>query len=101
MEITKKDVCHIADLARLKFSEEEIDGIQKDLTNILTYVEELKDVASEETEITVNPIYDENRFRDDVVVEDMKTQAFLQNAPDSLENYLRVPNVIEVENEVY
>lgn len=101
MEITKKDVCHIADLARLKFSEEEIDGIQKDLTNILTYVEELKDVASEETEITVNPIYDENRFRDDVVVEDMKTQAFLQNAPDSLENYLRVPNVIEVENDVY
>lgn len=97
MSVSKKDVEHIAELARLKFSEEGLDSIAHDLNNILVYVEELQSVDTEEAQITVNPVYIENRFREDVVVEGFNSEKVLMNAPGRIDDYFLVPSVFEVE----
>lgn len=97
MSVSKKDVEHIAELARLKFSEEGLESIANDLNNILVYVEELQSVDTEEAKITVNPVYIENRFREDVVVEGFNSEKALMNAPGRIEDYFLVPSVFEVE----
>lgn len=98
MSVSIKDVEHIADLARLAFSDEEKAGLTRDLNNILKYVDELQSLPLEGVERTLNPVYIENRFREDVVQGEMGTDKALMNAPQRVEDYLLVPTVIEVED---
>ncbi|MFB0918800.1 MAG: Asp-tRNA(Asn)/Glu-tRNA(Gln) amidotransferase subunit GatC [Clostridiaceae bacterium] len=97
MSVSKKDVEHIAELARLKFTDEGMESLANDLNNILVYVEELQKVNTDEAKITVNPVYIENRFREDVVVEGFDSEKSLMNAPGRIEDYFLVPSVFEVE----
>ncbi|MBP1920181.1 Asp-tRNA(Asn)/Glu-tRNA(Gln) amidotransferase subunit GatC [Youngiibacter multivorans] len=96
MSVSRKDVDYIAELARLKFTEEEKSGFITDLNNILGYVDKLSELDTEGADILVNPIYIENVYREDVVTKSMEQEEFLMNAPDRVEEYLRVPSVIEV-----
>ncbi|ETA78980.1 Asp-tRNA(Asn)/Glu-tRNA(Gln) amidotransferase subunit GatC [Youngiibacter fragilis] len=96
MSVSRKDVDYIAELARLKFTEDEKSGFITDLNNILGYVDKLSELDTEGAEILVNPIYIENVYREDVVAKSMDQDEFLMNAPDRVEEYLRVPSVIEV-----
>jgi aspartyl-tRNA(Asn)/glutamyl-tRNA(Gln) amidotransferase subunit C len=96
MSVSRKDVDYIAELARLKFTEEEKSGFITDLNNILGYVDKLSELDTEGADILVNPIYIENVYREDVVAKSMEQEEFLMNAPDRVEEYLRVPSVIEV-----
>lgn len=96
MSVSRKDVDYIAELARLKFTEDEKSGFITDLNNILGYVDKLSELDTEGAEILVNPIYIENVYREDVVTKSMDQDEFLMNAPDRVEEYLRVPSVIEV-----
>ena len=101
MSVFKKDVEHIAELARLKFTDEEKLGLAKDLNNILVYVEQLAAVDTKSVEITVNPVYIENKYREDLVEEGFGVDKALMNAPERIENYFLVPAVLEVEYEDY
>jgi len=96
MSVSRKDVDYIAELARLKFTEMEKSGFITDLNNILGYVDKLSELDTEGADILVNPIYIENVYREDVVTKSMEQEEFLMNAPDRVEEYLRVPSVIEV-----
>lgn len=98
MSVSIKDVDYIADLARLSFSDAEKDGLTRDLNNILKYVDELQSLPLEGVEITRNPVYIENRFREDVVQGELGAEKALMNAPQRVEDYLLVPAVIEVED---
>lgn len=94
MGVSVKEVKHIAELARLKFSEEELDKIAQDMSDVIGYVEELSQIDTKGVEITVNPIYIENRLREDEVEGEMDQESFLMNAPDKLEGYLKVPKLM-------
>ena len=98
MSVTIKDVEHIADLARLDFSATEKAGLSTDLNNILKYVDELQSLPLEGVVLTLNPVYIENRFREDVVTGELGAARALANAPERVEDYLLVPSVIEVED---
>ncbi|MBL4937175.1 Asp-tRNA(Asn)/Glu-tRNA(Gln) amidotransferase subunit GatC [Clostridium sp. YIM B02515] len=95
MSVTKKDVEHVAELARLSFTEDEKEGLIQDLNNVLGYIEKLNELDTENVDIIVNPYYIENRLREDVVKPSMELNAVLSNAPDKLEEYFLVPKVIE------
>ncbi|MBR0576880.1 Asp-tRNA(Asn)/Glu-tRNA(Gln) amidotransferase subunit GatC [Proteiniclasticum sp. BAD-10] len=99
MAVSKRDVDYIKELARLRVNEDETDGLVKDLNMILGYVDKLQELDTESVEILVNPLYLENVFREDVVEESLTTEDFLQNAPDQVDNYLKVPSVIGGEEE--
>lgn len=97
MSVSKKDVDYIAELARLKFTEEEKEGFIVDLNNVLGYIDKLSELDTEDVDILVNPIYIENVYREDEVEESLTQEDFLQNAPDRVEDYLRVPSVLGLE----
>lgn len=95
MAVSKKDVEYVAELARIELTEEEKEGLLVDLNNVLDYMEKLNELDTDNTDIIVNPYYIENKFREDEVEESMKIEDVMKNAPESLEEYIKVPNVIE------
>ncbi len=92
--IERKDVEYIAELARLNLSPEEIEEFTKQLGSILNYVEELKQVNTEDVEPTcfVSPEHDP--LRDDTEQPSLTTQEALSNAPNAKKGFFAIPKVI-------
>lgn len=95
MSVSVKDVDYVAELARLSFDENEKEGLAEDLNQILSYVEKLGELDTENEDIIVNPYYIENKYREDVVVPSLDLKDVISNAPDSLEEYVVVPPIIK------
>ena len=95
MSVSKKDVEHVAKLARLEFNEMEKDSLISDLNKVLGYMEKLNELDTENEDIIVNPYSIENKFREDQVQLSMKVEDVINNAPQSLEGYIVVPKVID------
>jgi aspartyl-tRNA(Asn)/glutamyl-tRNA(Gln) amidotransferase subunit C len=94
-DITRDDVVHVASLARLHLSDEEIDRMQAQLSKILAAVEALRDVDTSHIGPTASVLGLENVMRDDTPAEPMRRDAALANAPLRDDPYLRVPTVLE------
>lgn len=93
--ITRADVEHVADLARLHLSDEEIDRMQAQLTNILEAIEALRDVDTSQVHPTASVIGLENVMREDLARPGLSREAALANAPLRDDPFLRVPTVLE------
>ena len=94
MSVTRKDVEHIAELARLKFSGEELENFTEQLNEILNYIEKLNELDTENVNPLSHPVEGENVFREDVVKPSVKREEALKNAPDSDDEFFKVPKVI-------
>ena len=94
MAVTRKDAEHIAELARLKFDDSEIENFTQDLNNILTYVEKLNELDTENVEPLSHPVEGVKAFREDVVKESIPHEDALRNAPSKDEDFFKVPKVI-------
>jgi aspartyl-tRNA(Asn)/glutamyl-tRNA(Gln) amidotransferase subunit C len=94
-EISRDDVLHVARLARLHLTDEEVDRMQTQLSNILAAIETLRDVDTSHVGPTASVIQLENVMRDDVVGPGLTRDAALANAPLRDDPYLRVPTVLE------
>jgi aspartyl-tRNA(Asn)/glutamyl-tRNA(Gln) amidotransferase subunit C len=94
MSVSRKEVEHIAELARLKFNEDELENFTKQLNEILTYVEKLNELDTENVEPLSHPVENNNVFRDDIVKPSIPKNEALKNAPEKDENFFRVPKVI-------
>lgn len=97
MSVTKKDVEHIAELARLKFNESELENFTQELNQILTYVEKLNELDTEKVEPLSHPIEGYNIFREDKTVPCTPREEALKNAPESNDEFFKVPKVINVD----
>ena len=95
MSVTLKDVEHIAELARLKFSEEELESFTHQLNQILEYVEKLKELDTENVEPLSHPVEGNNAFREDELKPSINREEALKNAPDSDDEFFKVPKVID------
>lgn len=95
MSVTKKDVEHVAELARIELSESEKENMIEDLNKVLDYMKKLEELDTENEDIIVNPYYIENKFRNDEVEESMSIDEVMVNAPEKLEEYILVPRIIE------
>lgn len=94
MSVTKKEVEHIAELARLKFNDDELQNFTIELNKILTYVEKLNELDTENVEPLSHPVEGSNEFRLDEVRKSLKTEEALKNAPEKDEMFFKVPKVI-------
>ena len=92
IKITKR----IAYLAKIELNEKEIEEYSKDLSNILSWMDELKKVDVKGIE-PVTSVNDNKLFeREDLEFEDkVEKKEILSNAPDKNEDYFIVPKVIE------
>ena len=93
--LTRQDVQRIADLARLELTDEELDLFTRQLGDILTYVEQIRDLDTTGVAPT-SQVLNRPVDRDDVVAGTLSRQDLLGNAPDAaLEAGLfKVPRVI-------
>ncbi len=95
MKITREQVQHVAKLARLSLSDEEVAMFTGQMGDILAYVEKLNELNTDGIVPTSHAVPMENAFRDDVVRPSIGVEKALANAPDRIADFFRVPKVIE------
>jgi aspartyl-tRNA synthetase len=94
-KISKKEVQHVAKLARLKLEPEEIASIRKDLNAILGYVEELQELNTADVRPMSHVLKLKNVWREDIPRKRKETDPLLSNAPVREKDYFRVPKILE------
>jgi len=95
MSVSPEQVRHIAKLARIAMSDEELDRLLPELNNILGWVEQLGEVDTDGVEPLATVIDQKLRLRDDVVNDGNIRDAILANAPEAQHGFFAVPKVIE------
>jgi aspartyl-tRNA(Asn)/glutamyl-tRNA(Gln) amidotransferase subunit C len=95
--ITRHDVEHVAELARLDLTSEEKDRFIAQLNDILTYIDKLNELDTTNVEPTSHVIPMANVFRDDEVCPSLERDLVLQNAPEASHFFFKVPRIIEEE----
>jgi aspartyl-tRNA(Asn)/glutamyl-tRNA(Gln) amidotransferase subunit C len=93
--ITRQDVEHVAELARLELTAAEKDQFIAQLNSILTYIEKLNELNTTDVEPTSHVIPVSNVFRDDQVRPSLERGLALQNAPQESHFFFKVPRIIE------
>jgi aspartyl-tRNA(Asn)/glutamyl-tRNA(Gln) amidotransferase subunit C len=95
MSVSPEQVRHIAKLARIAMSEEELERLVPELNNILGWVEQLGEVDTDGVEPLATVIDLKLRLRDDVVTDGKIRDKILANAPEAQHGFFAVPKVIE------
>ena len=94
MSISIDEVDRIAKLARLKFSDEEKQKLQTELSSILDYVDQLAKIP-ERAGATSAEADGINLMRDDVAEITAEPEEFLKQAPEREGNYIKVKSILE------
>lgn len=95
--ITREDVLHIAKLAKLKLTEEEVELFQEQLGRILDYFKQLEKLDTENV-VPMKHILDvHNVLRADEPRPSVPVSNALKNAPRCRDDYFEVPKVVEKE----
>ncbi|GMU95611.1 MULTISPECIES: Asp-tRNA(Asn)/Glu-tRNA(Gln) amidotransferase subunit GatC [Ignavibacterium] len=95
MSVTKSEVEKIAELAKLKFSDLELENFTHQMNEILKYMEKLNELNTDNVEPLAHPVEGKNVFRDDVLKPSINTKDALKNSPITDEKYFKVPKVIQ------
>ena len=92
--IDKETVSHIANLARLNLSDEELETYTKQLSAVLDHFEQLEkvDTSGVEPLLTPSPIVEAPR--EDKVIASVGAEKLLENAPSKSGNLFKVPPVV-------
>ena len=95
MKLTREEVLHIAKLARLGLSEEDVSRFQEQLSHILENFETLQKVDTTGVLPTAQPNPLQNVLKDDTVTASLPQEDVLANAPRREEEFFRVKAVLE------
>jgi aspartyl-tRNA(Asn)/glutamyl-tRNA(Gln) amidotransferase subunit C len=95
MKISLAEVEHVANLARLTFSDEEKELIRSQLDAILSYVGKLAELDTTGVEPTSHVLPIVNVFKDDVPGGSLSPDEALANAPERSGDFYSVPKIIE------
>ena len=94
MTITREEVEHVANLARLNLSEEELARMTGQLDTILSYVDKLDELDTTGVAPTTHAFSIQNAFREDVVQPSLPREEALANGPKQNEETFIVPKII-------
>lgn len=95
MQVDNATVKRIARLARIKISDEEAKGLEKELTGILQWVEMLSEVDTDKVEPMTRVVPIELKKRQDIVNDGEIPEQITANAPLSEGTFFVVPKVVE------
>ncbi len=93
MKVTKQDILHIADLARLYVTEDEINNLH--MEDIIAFADKLKELDTESIDPTNHVLDVVNVLREDVPKENFDRDVILKNAPQKGRGCFIVPKVVE------
>lgn len=94
MKITKEEIMHVADLARLELDESAVEKFVSQIGDILAYVDQLKQVDTVGVRPTSHALALTNAFREDVEAQHLPREASLANAPQQDDGSFLVPKVV-------
>ncbi|MCK9444706.1 MAG: Asp-tRNA(Asn)/Glu-tRNA(Gln) amidotransferase subunit GatC [Tissierellaceae bacterium] len=93
--VTKEQIQQIASLCKLKYTEGEIDEFAKNFSQVLGYMEKLKEVDAD----NVEPLYfisdHVQRFREDVVGESLQREDVVKNTTEEQFGYFKILRIVE------
>lgn len=95
VQLTTEEVRHVADLAKLRLSEEDIAKFQKQLTDIVEFVGKLQEVDTNNVEPTSQVTGLENVLREDEVKPSLPQEKVLKNASRKHNGYFVVDAIFE------
>lgn len=98
MAITKTDVERVAKLAKLQFTEAEKENFRHQLSDILSYMEQLNELDTSAVQPTSHVSGIKNELRRDRVQPWLTQQDALKNAPKHNKGFFSVPKVISHES---
>lgn len=99
MKISIDEIRHLAHLARLEFTEAEMQEMQGDMDKILGFVEKINELDLEGVEPLVYLSEERNVLREDEAKQVLTKDEALKNAPDKDSDYFRVPKVLQREKD--
>lgn len=94
MKISRKEVTHVARLARLKLDQKQVELFTTQLNTVLEYMEKLQEVDTSKVKPTFHVTPMHNVFREDDVRPSLSKDEPLKNAPEKTEDCFVVPKVI-------
>ncbi|HRY82357.1 MAG TPA: Asp-tRNA(Asn)/Glu-tRNA(Gln) amidotransferase subunit GatC [Candidatus Moranbacteria bacterium] len=92
--ISEKEVKHIASLARIGLSEDEIEKFSKDLSSILDFIEQLKEVDISGIEPTAHITGLQNKLREDKIENFENKEGIVKLFPEEKNGYDKVKSVL-------
>jgi aspartyl-tRNA(Asn)/glutamyl-tRNA(Gln) amidotransferase subunit C len=95
MALEKATVAHIATLARIRLSEAELNPLAHELSNILTWVEQLNEVDTSGVTPMASAAATTLPMREDEVTDGGRRDEILGNAPRTARGFFAVPKVVE------
>ena len=95
MEFDKKSLLKLGKLARISISENKLNNLSKDLNSILEFVDQLKEMKTDQVDPTSNSLNQKLEVRDDKVDTKNSAEDILENAPEKEMDFFVVPKVIE------
>ena len=95
MSLSKKEVEHIAQLARLSLSEEEKEKFTQELSSILSYIDKLKELPEKKVRPAAPGMAGRKEGRGDEVVDFKDKKKILENAPKISTDFIEVKGVFK------
>ena len=94
MQVSKEEILHIANLARLDLNENEVDKYIENLQDILNFANIVNNAPVEGLDITIGANEAKNIFRKDEIKRFEDTESLLQNAETKEQNMFKITKVI-------
>lgn len=95
MQVDEATVRRIARLARIRISDAEAKGLEKELSGILDWAKQLDEVDTSAVEPMTRVVAQELAMREDVVTDGEIAEAVTANAPLTEDHYFVVPKIVE------
>ena len=90
--IDREQVLHVARLARLRLTDDEVERMSRELSSILGHIEKIEELDLDGVEPTSHVVELENVLRDDVPRPSIERERALREAPDAAAGGFRVPS---------
>lgn len=99
MAITANEVKHVASLAKLEFTDEELQKFTGQMDEIINMVEQLGEVDTTDVPVTSTVIEEVNVMREDVAVKGTDRTLLMKNVPEEKDGLIKVPAIIDESEE--
>lgn len=90
-----EDIKHMADLAKIRLSDEELDDYREKISEIVDYIERLNEVDIKNVEATYEVNEHIQRLREDVPKEGLTREEVLQNSIEDQYGYFKILRIVE------
>ena len=90
-KLSKEEVLHVANLARINLSDDEIEKYRVDLKKLIDEIDKIKNIKGYDDDLMISPVEHNTELREDVEGKMLDYKTALKNAPHSTGNFVEVP----------